>query len=163
MIDAVCFSGGEPTLDPELPNYIARAKALGMLVKLDTNGANPDILKTLPVDYIAMDLKTSPDRYPMLTRIPNITEKITQSIRLIRNELNVDYEFRTTLAPEFLDNIDIQALGPLIQGSPRWFLQKFRNTRCLDPQFQQLSPLTNDQMNHLLTLAKTYVPSAILR
>ncbi|HLC57053.1 MAG TPA: anaerobic ribonucleoside-triphosphate reductase activating protein, partial [Candidatus Nanoarchaeia archaeon] len=99
-LEAVCITGGEPLLDPEVLTFIAGIKALGYLVKLDTNGSNPGLLqKALEknlIDYIAMDIKSCKDDYDLLTSIETDLQKIEQSMRIIMHS-NLDYEFRTTV------------------------------------------------------------------
>ncbi len=101
FLDAVVISGGEPTLQPDLAEFITKVKDLGYLVKLDTNGTNPEVLESLIkkglIDYIAMDIKAPFKKYKNITMVPDI-EKIKQSVNIIKNS-QVAYEFRTTFAP----------------------------------------------------------------
>ncbi len=129
LIDAVVFTGGEPTLEPHLKEHIQKVKELGFLIKLDTNGTNPEILKDLIdsnlLDYIAMDIKNSPDKYPLTVGTNNINiNRIIESINIIMNS-GVSYEFRTTLVKEFHSLEDMDSLGELIKGSRVLYLQKF--------------------------------------
>jgi len=128
-LDAVVITGGEPTLMNELIDKIKKIKQLGYLIKLDTNGSNPEIVKQLVennlVDYIAMDIKNSFDKYPLTTAINTINlDKIKQSINYIMN-CNIDYEFRTTLVKEFHTEEDIIKIAHMINGSKKYFLQCF--------------------------------------
>ena len=129
LIDAVVVSGGEPTLMPDLKEKITQLKELGFLVKLDTNGTNPNIIKDLYesklIDYVAMDIKNSEEKYPLTTGTKNVDmEKIKQSISYL-NSSGIDYEFRTTLIDEFHTMEDIQNMVKLIKGAKKMYLQKF--------------------------------------
>ncbi len=129
LIDAVVFTGGEPTLMPELIERIREVKALGFLIKLDTNGANPDTIEQLLdenlLDYIAMDIKNSEERYAWTAGCTRINmENIKKSIQIIENS-GINYEFRTTLVHEFHDEKSIREMGDLLMGAKRLFLQKF--------------------------------------
>lgn len=115
LLDAVCVSGGEPTLSPELPRLLEEIKALGFLTKLDTNGSNPRLLRQLVekglVDYVAMDVKNSPRKYAQTVGLPQLDLSATeQSLRYLI-EGNVPYELRTTLVCPLHDGQDMQELG----------------------------------------------------
>lgn len=129
ILDAVVVSGGEPTLDPDLKNFIGKIKELGYLIKLDTNGFRPSVLKDLVnsslVDYVAMDIKSSLSGYSMATGIDGLdTEKICESVRFLMED-HVDYEFRTTLVYEIHDKSDIEEMALWLKGAKRLFLQHF--------------------------------------
>lgn len=129
LIDAVVVSGGEPTLMPDLKEKIVKLKELGFLVKLDTNGTNPEVIKDLYesklIDYVAMDIKNSLTKYPITTGTKNVpNEKIMESIKYLMNS-GIDYEFRTTLVKEFHDEESIIEMGKLIKGAKKLYLQKF--------------------------------------
>lgn len=135
LLDGVCVSGGEPTLQPELPRFLERIKALGYSVKLDTNGTRPQIIKALVaqnlVDYIAMDVKNSPACYGQTTGIDAVKiEDIEESLRfLISGE--VDYELRTTLVEPLHTEQSVAQMGQwlstLVPGKlpQQLFLQSF--------------------------------------
>ena len=115
LLDAVCITGGEPTLQTDLPELIRRIKALGFLVKLDTNGSRPAVLKALTeeklLDYVAMDIKNSPSRYGQTVGLPNMDlSGVTESICYLL-EGHVDYEFRTTVADELHSAADMEEMG----------------------------------------------------
>ncbi len=130
ILDGVVISGGEPTLMRELPNKIKRIKELGYLVKLDTNGSNPEMLKELIdnklIDYVAMDIKHSFNKYYDVIVNKNIDlEDIKKSIDILMED-KVDYEFRITLIEEFHDKDSIYEIGKLLEGSKRLFLQQYK-------------------------------------
>ena len=129
LIDAVVFSGGEPTLEPDLKVKIKAVRELGFLIKLDTNGTNPEIVENLLdeglVDYVAMDIKNCPNLYAETCGLKFINvENIKKSISIIMSKAP-DYEFRTTLVKEFHERMDYEAFLNLIKGAKRLFLQKF--------------------------------------
>ncbi|KXG78658.1 anaerobic ribonucleoside-triphosphate reductase activating protein [Thermotalea metallivorans] len=130
FIDGVCISGGEPTLYPDLYEFVQKIKEMGFLIKLDTNGTNPFLLKRLLeekwIDYVAMDLKAPLEKYETVVKVPVDPEKIRSSIHMIMNG-NVDYEFRTTVCKELLLEEDILAMAQEIKGSKRYYLQNFRD------------------------------------
>ena len=129
LVDAVVFSGGEPTLEPDLEVKIKAVKSLGFLIQLDTNGTNPELLEKLlddkVVDYVAMDIKNCPSLYAETCGVNFINiEKIKKSISIIMNKAP-DYEFRTTLVKEFHERMNYDAFYELIKGAKKLFLQKF--------------------------------------
>lgn len=129
LVDAVVFSGGEPTLEPDLEVKIKSVKSLGFLIKLDTNGTNPVLLEKLIdeglIDYVAMDIKNSPSLYAKTSGVTNINlDNIKKSISIIMKKAP-DYEFRTTLVKEFHEHMDYDAFFELIKGAKRLYLQKF--------------------------------------
>ena len=129
LVDAVVFSGGEPTLEKDLKVKMLEVKKLGFLIKLDTNGTNPELLEELLdegiVDYVAMDIKNSPSLYAETAGINLIDiDKIKRSIAIIMNKAS-DYEFRTTLVKEFHEKMNYDAYYELIKGAKKLYLQKF--------------------------------------
>ncbi|MCR5333234.1 MAG: anaerobic ribonucleoside-triphosphate reductase activating protein [Bacilli bacterium] len=128
VIDAVVISGGEPTLMPELKDRIIKIKELGYKIKLDTNGTNPRLLKELIneklIDYVAMDVKNSIEKYPLTTGIHGNFDVVVESINLLK-EGKVDYEFRTTLVDEFHSEKTIKDMGELVKGAKKLYLQKY--------------------------------------
>ena len=130
ILDGVVVSGGEPTLMKELPEKIKTIKELGYLVKLDTNGSNPKMLKELIdkklIDYVAMDIKHSFNKYYDIIVNRNIDLKdLEESINILK-ENKVDYEFRITLIEEYHDKESIYEIGKLLEGSKRLFLQQYK-------------------------------------
>lgn len=135
LLDAVCITGGEPTLQKDLPDLIRKIKDLGYLVKLDTNGGKPDVLKALVeenlLDYVAMDIKNAPDLYGKTAGVPNMTlDKIQESVRFLLTD-KVDYEFRTTVAEELHDPACFARIGQWLQAldparkAKRLFIQPY--------------------------------------
>jgi len=135
MLDAVCISGGEPTLYQDLPDIIKEIKSLGYLIKLDTNGTNPEMIEYLHknhlIDYIAMDIKNSYEKYELTAgKCVNI-ENIKKSIKYIMTS-SIDYEFRTTLVKSHHNIDDIKNIGKMIKNAKKYYLQKFEDSgECL--------------------------------
>lgn len=130
MIDGVCISGGECTLQQDIYDFIKKVRGLGYLVKIDTNGTNPELLSKLMdeelLDYIAMDIKGSINKYDLLTGVKTDIEKIMESIGIIKNG-KADYEFRTTICRELLNKKDIMEIAKLLKGSKTYVLQNFKD------------------------------------
>ena len=129
LVDAVVFSGGEPTLEEDLEVKIKAVKSLGFDIKLDTNGTNPELLEKLlddkVVDYVAMDIKNSPSLYAETSGVKSLNlDKIKKSISIIMSKAP-DYEFRTTLVKEFHERMDYDSFFELIKGAKKLYLQKF--------------------------------------
>lgn len=135
-LDGVVITGGEPTLHPDLLDFIKKVKAMGFLVKLDTNGIFPDIvekiLETKLVDYWAMDIKHAPEKYHLASGRQIPVERFTQSVKLLMSS-GVPYEFRTTVVPSIHTPEDFIEIGKWIRGAENYFLQAFRPTKIADP------------------------------
>lgn len=134
LLQGLCITGGEPTLENDLLDFIKQVKALNFLVKLDTNGSNPEVLKNLLenklLDYIAMDIKAPLAKYAMVAGVEIDLNYIQESIKLVRQS-GLEYEFRTTIAPG-LTAQDILDIVPLIEGADNYYLQVFHdNGKCL--------------------------------
>ena len=163
FLDGVCITGGEPTLyGDELKALMTDLKNLGLAIKLDTNGSNPELLSTLPIDYLALDLKTSLTRYRELTHLQDIEPRLKQTIFYLQNQTSFSYEYRTTLVPNLVGEPEIESLGLLLKKREKWFFQNFRNGQVLDAYYLTLSPYTSDQVKDLVSLASRFA-SALLR
>ena len=170
-LQAVCISGGEPTLHPDLPALIGEIKSRGFEVKLDTNGTNPEMLSLLIadglVDYVAMDIKNSPDKYALTTGLISNSEFQISNFNAVRESAallmqgRVDFEFRTTLAKELHTAEDLEAIGKWLSGGEKYFLQTYRDEGdLLVGGFTAFSPEETEQ---LLAVLKSYIPSAEIR
>jgi len=159
LIQGICITGGEPTLQSDLKDFILKIKNLGYAVKLDTNGSNPQVLQELIneklVDYVAMDIKTSLEKYDLCTLGQVPQENIMASIQLLKQS-NIDYEFRTTMAPGIVEEKDILKIVELIKGSPRYFLQRFKPSKSIDNKFTSVKPIDD---NKLLAIASKIKPN----
>lgn len=131
VLDGVCISGGEPTLQKDLPGFIRRIKEMGFAVKLDTNGYEPEILQSLIdeglLDYVAMDIKSSPAGYSKICGVDINMEKIKKSVSILK-EGKVDYEFRTTCVREHHTQEDFEAIAQWLQGNSKYYLQHFEDS-----------------------------------
>lgn len=135
LLDGVCITGGEPLLQKESRNLIQKIKSLGLLVKLDTNGSCPDFLKDLIsdslVDYVAMDIKNSPEHYAQTAGVAQIDmEKIKASASILM-EGKIDFEFRTTVVKELHTLSDFEKIGEWLSGDEKYFLQRFVHSEAV--------------------------------
>jgi len=143
LIGAVVISGGEPTLYEDLNEYIEMFKGWGLKVKLDTNGTNPSLIKTLKPDYIAMDLKTSLDKYPAIGFSDSV--KILESLNWLKVS-GIDYEIRTTAAPIIFTKSDLISILPLLSGVERYFITNFNRGNTLDPSYNINEPYSVEEL-----------------
>ncbi len=154
LLGGVCITGGEPLLHDDLPDRIRDIHSLGLAVKLDTNGALPEKLRTMKADYIAMDIKTSLNKYSRLGFTGDNSEiggRITESIRIIK-ESGIPHHFRTTVVPGFVDIDVIKEIIGMIEGEKRFVLQGFRPGITYDPAFSELPappPVLLEEMKDL--------------
>jgi len=171
LLEGVVLCGGEPTLNPELPEFIKRIKDLGFKVKLDTNGSNPKMLKELIdaklLDYVAMDIKLPKNRYSLVFGAPMSPEMIEQSIFALKNS-DIGFEFRTTCAPGIHTSDDLalmaEWIGRKVAGrSPKYFLQNFRNERTIDPEFEKQRPLPPEFFEEAIAKIRPFVPDCRIR
>jgi len=165
LLDAVCISGGEPTLQKGLKSRISEIKTLGFLVKLDTNGTNPRVIKELVdanlVDYIAVDIKNSPAKYALTAGVENFDlSPVQESVEFLLSS-SVDYEFRTTVVKEFHDENDFLAIAKWLQGAKQYFLQQFVDSgNLIKPGLHSYSI---EEMEHFRTIIQPLLPAVELR
>jgi len=167
LLDGVVVSGGEPTLHPDLPELCRRIKQLGYPVKLDTNGSRPDMIAALVadglVDYIAMDLKTDPERYSGCVAPRCDARALRASIRTIMHA-GVPYEFRTTCVRPLVSTGTVERLARLIRGSRLYVLQPFRGGDILHPEFFDADPgFSAAEMDELARRAEPWVERCCVR
>jgi pyruvate formate lyase activating enzyme len=167
FLDGVVITGGEPTIHPDLPELIKRFKAIGLLVKLDTNGTNPALLSSLLsnhlVDYIAMDIKAPlNEKYDVACGAKVDLAKIKASIKLIMGS-GIDYEFRTTVTPNILHQPEIEEIAKTIAGAKKYALQQFVPAHSLIKEMQALDPHPAETIREMAAIAKKYVPNTIVR
>lgn len=131
ILDGVCITGGEPLIHADIKDYIKKIKDLGYLVKIDTNGSNPKLLKELIdlklVDYIAMDIKNIYSKYDITSGVKVNIDNIKKSISIIENS-GIDYEFRTTIVKEFHSTQDIKEILSYISSNSNYYIQNFKNS-----------------------------------
>lgn len=170
LLDGVCITGGEPTIHEDLPDFCRKLKDLGFLVKLDTNGYDPERVKKLIdeklIDYLALDVKAPKEKYGKLIGIDNkvfvkiIVQNIERSVEILK-EGKIDFEFRTTVVPTLLEREDILEIGKWLsslspgQKLPKYYLQNFRPEKTLDPSFEKIKPYPQE---YLLEIQKALSP-----
>jgi pyruvate formate lyase activating enzyme len=172
LVTGVVVTGGEPTLHPDLGDFLRAVQELGFDVKLDTNGYRPAVLERLLaaglVDAVAMDVKAPPAAYPQLAGVPHLdVDRIARSVALLR-ESGVPCEFRTTVVPPLLDADAIEALarwlaGPGAGPSTAYALQQFRPVNTLDPALASVTPYPPPALHAMADRARRWLPDVILR
>lgn len=162
-LDAVVITGGEPTMHVDLPEFLKKIKNLGFLVKLDTNGTRPSVIKGLIdeklIDYVAMDIKApfESKKYREIIKVPVDINDIENSIFIIKNS-GLSYEFRTTVVKELTTFDDIREIAEQIKGADKYFLQKFVSTKLNDLSLSSASSYSDPD---LLELASQLSPTFI--
>jgi len=178
-LTGICITGGEPCLQPDLAEFITHLKALGFDVKLDTNGSFPvsleQIIKDGDIDYIAMDIKGTLEKYPQIVnhqspvdtkgieklnenwklKNDNLLSNIQRSIKLIMNS-GIDYEFRTTVCHPLHEVADFEAIGRLIKGAPKYFIQNFVHNKVID-ESTAYTPFTDEELEAAKKIMERYV------
>ncbi|MFA4905816.1 MAG: anaerobic ribonucleoside-triphosphate reductase activating protein [Candidatus Margulisiibacteriota bacterium] len=167
FIDGVVITGGEPTLQSDLPAYLRHLKSLGFLVKLDTNGSNPNMLKDLLgeklLDYVAMDLKAPlNEKYLAATGASLDPGTIRQSVNLLMGS-GIDYEFRTTVCPAFLKSEEVAGIAREIPGAKKFVLQQFVPKDTLDPGLLKVRPYSKDDFVKMAAVCREFVKNTIIR
>ncbi|MDK1030375.1 MAG: anaerobic ribonucleoside-triphosphate reductase activating protein [Planctomycetia bacterium] len=166
-IDGVVICGGEPTIHPGLRDLCIELKALGLAVKLDTNGTAPEVLRSLIadglVDAVAMDIKAPlDDRYAEVCGTEVNLEAIRRSIGLLM-DCGAEVEFRTTMCPAFVDEEEIHAMGAAIRGAELWVLQSFSPEEALEVSLRDLAPWPPQKMSELAKAGGLYVDECLVR
>ncbi|MCR5829648.1 MAG: anaerobic ribonucleoside-triphosphate reductase activating protein [Lachnospiraceae bacterium] len=165
-LEGVCITGGEPTIYKDLPDFIEKIKEIGLLVKLDTNGTNPGMVKDLYgrglIDYVAMDIKAAPDGYAVAAGLKEISlsELFETSDFLMTS--GIDYEFRTTVVDGLHKVEDFEKIGKWIKGAKRYFLQPYKySERQFNPK--GLDTPSKEMMAQILEVCRKYVPETVIR
>jgi len=161
-VDAVVVTGGEPCMHKELPRFLAKLKERGFAVKLDTNGFYPDVLEEClgNVDYVALDVKTSPEKYVRLGAAD--TTGLMRTIEILKTG-KVPCEFRTTLIPELITLEDVAVSGNLVKGAKTHALQQFVPQDTLDKKFESLRPYAPEVISNFAQTMQKYAEHVILR
>lgn len=166
FIDGVVISGGEPTIYPDCLGLLQEIKNLGLAVKLDTNGLKPDLLQKAIerelVDYLAFDLKTAPGRYGELHDSPVDLQALQRSIQLLLAD-RVEYEFRTTCVPGFVDAAAVEMMGTAVQGARRWVFQQFMPEHSLDGKLRESDPYAAETIRSFAEIGGRYVQDVSIR
>lgn len=165
VLSGICITGGEPTLQSDLVDFIQKVRILGYKIKLDTNGYRPEIIAELLnlnlLDYIAMDIKAGYSNYSTVSGVSNLLMKnIEQSISLIENS-GISYEFRTTVVKDLHKETDFQEIVNMISPKSPYFIQSFKDSGNI--LLPGLSSCDITTLNHYLSIVKEKLPNASLR
>ena len=164
LLDGVCVSGGEPLIHADIGEFLRKIKELGFAVKVDTNGAFPDRLKALCgeglVDYVAMDVKNSPERYAKTAGAEIDIGKIKESAAFLMSGA-VGYEFRTTVVKQLHRAEDMLKIGQWLKGAQAYFLQNFRDSDTVLKR--GLSPLSDEELEAFKRLLRPFIPAVRIR
>ena len=166
LLDGVAITGGEPLLHADMPEFIEKIRALGYAVKLDTNGAFPDrlaeILRAGLVDYVAMDVKNSREKYELTAGVTGVLPAVERSVELLRAG-ETPFEFRTTLVDELHEPEDFAAIGEWIKGTERYFIQGFVDSGDILAGGDAFHAATPEKAKACLEAVRHYIPNAELR
>lgn len=175
ILEGVCISGGEPTLQADLPEFIRKIRTMGFHVKLDTNGSRPGILKALLeeglLDYVSMDIKNALKKYLSTIGIPEsvsgfnnlITDSVRQSAELLMQS-SIPYEFRTTVVKELHNEEDLLSIGKWLNGANAYYLQSFRDSETLvGASLGQFHAYEPEQLRAFRDLLKPYFETVEVR
>ena len=165
ILDGVCITGGEPTLQPDLMDFIKEVRSLGYDIKLDTNGYQPDVVKELCaqglIDYVAMDIKHAPAKYNTICNVPDFQlSHIMDTVEFLKSDA-VPYEFRTTLIQELHTAADMISIGEWLSGAKAYFLQAYKDS---DAVIQRgFHAHDRDTLQQFVELLEPYLPTVQLR
>lgn len=166
LLDGVVITGGEPTMHEELPAFARRVKEKGFLIKLDTNGTNPEMLRRGIdegwVDYVAMDMKSPLETYSQTVARAVDVEAIRESISILLAS-PIEYEFRTTIVKSLLSCEDLKRIGEAIRGAKSYYLQKFVPAKILNPQFRRKVTYTDEEFIEFQKIMHEYVETCGIR
>lgn len=165
ILEGVCITGGEPTLQPDLKDFIIRLKELGYKVKLDTNGFNPSVLRDLIdsalLDYVAMDIKSGRTGYGHVTGLSNFKiDSICESINILSRNA-IPYEFRTTAVKGLHDAEDFEDISAWLPSDCHYYIQSYKETDGIGSL--HCDSFSKEQLEHFLQIVKTRIPNSSLR
>lgn len=168
VLEGVCITGGEPTLSPELPEFIVQIRRLGYFIKLDTNGSRPELLSLLLeknlLDYVAMDIKNSRESYAKTCDVPELDlDPIEESIKLLRHS-QISYEFRTTVVRGLHTTEDFLSIGSWLSGDSSYYLQGFQDSgELLSDSGNSFSAFSLSEMEQFRCTVLPWLPNTKLR
>ena len=170
LLDGICVTGGEPTLHADLPEFLASIKHAGYLVKLDTNGTNPGMLESLLanrlLDYVAMDVKASPENYARVCGLSDpagrLLPNVRRSVELLKNS-GIEYEFRTTVVKGLHTANDFEKIATWLSGCRAYYLQAFRDCPEVLMERHPFSAFSDEEMRDFLAIVQKKIPQAALR
>ncbi|MBO4559004.1 MAG: anaerobic ribonucleoside-triphosphate reductase activating protein [Lachnospiraceae bacterium] len=165
-LEGVCITGGEPTLCRDLPEFIAKVREMGFLVKLDSNGTNPDMLEDLIghrlIDFVAMDIKSSPEGYSKATGLKDMSmDDIFRSTDLLMQS-GIDYEFRTTVVDGIHTADDFKKIGIWLKGAKAYYLQQYKDSGDLIAP-EGLSAPSKETLETYRSILLPYIPNTSIR
>lgn len=164
LLDAVVITGGEPLIHPDIADLIEKVRELGYPVKLDTNGTFParlaELLTRGLVDYVAMDIKNSREKYYLTAGCEVDLDSVNKSIMLLKSG-TTDYEFRTTVVSQLHEEEDFVNIGEWIKGGEKYYLQKFKDSENVP--YGNLTAPSDSEMERFLSVIQRFVPNAALR
>ncbi len=164
LLDAVVITGGEPLIHPDIADLIEKVRALGYPVKLDTNGTFParlaELLTRSLVDYVAMDIKNSREKYYLTAGCDVDLDSVNKSIMLLKSG-TTDFEFRTTVVSQLHEEEDFVNIGEWIKGGEKYYLQKFKDSENVP--YGNLTAPSDSEMERFLSVIQRFVPNAALR
>lgn len=166
LIDGVTITGGEPTLQPDLKDFIQQiSNDYDLEIKLDTNGSRPALIKDLLehelLDYIALDLKMSWSRYSLLAP-ENLIANVKETLKIVMNS-KIDYELRTTVVPGLHDQTEIEKIAASAKGAERYFIQNFRPLNTLVPDLEEERPFSPSELETFKNAAENYIEYVYIR
>lgn len=165
LLEGVVITGGEPTVQEDIGSFLKRIKKLDYKIKLDSNGTKPLVIKKLIdrdlVDYLAMDIKTSPQKYKKACGVGVDFENIRKSINIIKGMNN--YEFRITAVPGLVDENDISEISKLLQGAKKLYIQQFRSKETLVPSYSDKKPFTEETLERFKNIAEQFIEECQIR
>lgn len=171
VLTGVCITGGEPTLHTDLPDWIRQIRALGYLVKLDTNGTNPQMLQSLIetglIDYCAMDIKNTPEKYGMTAGLESGNHvrfdlaAISESAKILIQQKKIPYEFRTTIVRELHDESDMHVISKWIAGAEAYFLQSYTDSAGVLCEGYHAHP--EETLQKYVSICRRFIPNTVLR
>ena len=165
-LDALTITGGEPLMQTDLEDFLSRVRALGYLIKLDTNGSFPrrleGVIQSESVDYLAMDIKATPEKYRSVIRRKIDISKILESITLIKNS-GLDHEFRTTVVKPLFERKDFYEIGRLAENCKLYALQRFVPSKTLDEEFLRKETYSDEELDDFKAIMETFVQKCIVR
>ena len=167
LLDGICITGGEPTLQEDLIPFIIKVKKIGLKVKLDTNGTRPEVIRNLLVrellDYIAVDIKAPLQKYALIAGDSKDSGNLSETIDLVKNSI-IDQEFRTTVVPGLLDEKDILHIAKSLTGCRKYVLQQFRpQNPMIDPTLISVKPFPLEIIEKLADTCRKYIEVVQLR
>lgn len=165
-LEGVCITGGEPTIQPDLLSFIKKIRAMGFLVKLDSNGSQPQVLEKIIkeklVDFIAMDIKSSQAGYDKAIGLNFDLKKIKKSVKLIM-ESSLDYEFRTTVVPGIHSEKDFEEIGKWLKGAKVYYLQEYRERHILDQNLKSKTAGKTLDLQKIKQILEVYLEKVGIR